>query len=85
MRPKVKNHILVVPIKGSITIEGTPRTFIEIEDSDHIIQNSLYLCNGKNTIKEINIKLKKLYHKLTDTEIYGYLDQLMEIPLNCLI
>lgn len=37
MRPKVKNHILVVPIKGSITIGGTPRTFIEIEDSDHII------------------------------------------------
>lgn len=80
MKPKVRSHITVVPITGSVTIGGTSRTAVEIKDKDHIIENLLKFCNGKNDINNIAKEMMKIYSNLSVEDVKGYISQLSEIP-----
>lgn len=78
--PRLRKHLVMVPVKEALTIGSSENTGIEIEDKDGIIWSILNLCDGTNTIASIYNKIFLDFPNTSESEIENVIDQISAVP-----
>lgn len=78
--PKIRSHLLLVPLDDAVTIGSTPTTSIEIEDEDHSIYRILCLSDGTRKIADITREMKRDFPEITIEYVSSIIEQISEVP-----
>ncbi len=79
-KPKIRNHILVVPFNNKVSVGNTYQSAIEIEDETGVIKEILFLCDGINTIDDIYTEVIRKGYTVSKDEVVELLDRLSCYP-----
>jgi molybdopterin-synthase adenylyltransferase len=78
--PRIRKHLVVIPLKKSISIGSSNNTGIEIEDEDGLIRNIISYCDGRNDVRTITHLVRRKYTDVTIEEVEEIIKQISMVP-----
>lgn len=77
--PRIRKHLVTVPVDKGILIGSCENTNIEIEDTEGLFTSILFYCDGTNDLASIHSNLKSEGYDISSEELMNIIQQFSEV------